>query len=472
MKITLRKLIARKEVYQLLNSMITHQGLNCCIKDLDGKVLVGNNNIRGGVTHDITVEERPVGYLVGDQSSLCLLTFVDYLVNDELARRALGSEVLDKYKKISLLYDISQTINSGQPLVTTAENILKGAQKLIASSAGSIMLINNKTNVLEVIAAFGEKNSENIELKHGIGIAGHVLQSGKIELVNDVSSDPRFIKGNNNSVAGLICAPLKIKDKVIGVFNMSRVEPVIYTAEDMKIFSIVSSQASMALENSVWHQYKEDTDKIKDNLGQYISPQIFKAIANPGSNDSLKPTKENVTILFADIRNFSGICEELPPEEIVKYLNEYFRHMTEIIFKNGGVVNKFVGDMVVSIFGAPTRYVDNEKRAVETAIRMQQRIESIDTEYIRERFTIGIGISSGEVIVGNIGSPKHMDYTAIGDDVNVADRLQSLAKPGQILVTRSVYEVTKRTFEFRNYQSIYVKGKKIPVEVFEVQYGK
>ncbi|MEK6623312.1 MAG: adenylate/guanylate cyclase domain-containing protein, partial [Planctomycetota bacterium] len=160
----------------------------------------------------------------------------------------------------------------------------------------------------------------------------------------------------------------------------------------------------------------------------------------------------------------------LMPEETVAYLNEYFTQMVEIIFNHNGTVNKFVGDMIVAIFGAPTRCGDSKKQAVKTAIMMQRSLSEIKNEWIRENFNTGIGISAGEVVVGNIGSPQHMDYTAIGDEVNIAERLEALAQGKQILVDRNVYEATKDAFEFKDLGSFTVKGKKKKVDVFEVVY--
>jgi adenylate cyclase len=144
--------------------------------------------------------------------------------------------------------------------------------------------------------------------------------------------------------------------------------------------------------------------------------------------------------------------------------------MVEIIFNHGGTVNKFIGDAIVTLFGAPTNLDKNEKRAIETAVKMQKCLKEIPVSWIRENFNTGIGINSGVVVVGNIGSPQHMDYTAIGDEVNIAERLQSIAKGGQILTARNVYDITKDTFEFKSAGSINVKGKKKPIEVFEVVY--
>jgi adenylate cyclase len=126
--------------------------------------------------------------------------------------------------------------------------------------------------------------------------------------------------------------------------------------------------------------------------------------------------------------------------------------------------------MIVAMFGAPSAIADREYWAIAAAINMQKRIKNLPIEWIRENFITGIGISSGEVIVGNIGSPQHMDYTAIGDEMNIASRLQGLAKGGQILVTRSVYEATHNHFQFREFGTLPVKGKKNLVEIFEVIY--
>jgi class 3 adenylate cyclase len=144
--------------------------------------------------------------------------------------------------------------------------------------------------------------------------------------------------------------------------------------------------------------------------------------------------------------------------------------MVEVIFRNGGTVNKFVGDMIVAMFGAPSRLVDSERRSIETAIEMQNRLKTIPVPWIKKNFITGIGISSGEVVVGNVGSPQHMDYTAIGDKVNIASRLQSMAKGEQILVSGKIYEATQNYFEFKKVGLVQVKGKKNPIEVFEVVY--
>ncbi len=201
-----------------------------------------------------------------------------------------------------------------------------------------------------------------------------------------------------------------------------------------------------------------------------ISPQVAQAVINDAGQVSLSTSKRRIAMLFSDIRNFTTKCEELEPEQLVAYLNDYFTQMVDVIFTNQGTVNKFVGDMIVAMFGAPSVIADREYWAITAAINMQKRIKELPIDWIRENFITGIGISSGDVIVGNIGSPQHMDYTAIGDEMNIASRLQGLAQGGQILVTRGVYDATKASFQFREFGTLPIKGKKNLVEIFEVIY--
>jgi adenylate cyclase len=264
--------------------------------------------------------------------------------------------------------------------------------------------------------------------------------------------------------------PLQTKDRVIGVINLSNDVSINYTAADLKLCTALTSQAASAIENALLHENKLRQERIKSNLERYVSTQLVEAILDAKEDISFAPAKRNITILFSDIRNFTTKCEELAPEVIVEYLNEYFTHMAGIIFNNRGTVNKFVGDMIVAMFGAPSRLIDSERRAIETAIAMQNQIKIIPVPWIRNNFMTGIGISCGEVVVGNIGSPHHMDYTAIGDKVNIAFRLQSMAKEEQILVSRSIYDATQNLFEFKEVGLVQVKGKKHPIEVFEVVY--
>ncbi|MBD2046432.1 GAF domain-containing protein [Coleofasciculus sp. FACHB-64] len=467
--ISLKKLISKKEISSLIANLIETVDSSVSIIDVNGSLLIGDGIFSSPNKFPIQLSEEVIGWVFGGDKASSLASLLTYIAGKEVEKKTLAREVLDRYKEINLLYNISGKLSACLDLKEIAKLVIDEARRLIKTTNASAMLLNEKTGKLEIIAAFGQEYQHKTTLFPGEGIAGSVFHLGNAEIVNDVESDSRFITGNNK-IKSLICAPLKTQNVVLGVLNLSSDELVNYTAQDLKLFTALASQAAAAIENALLHENKLREARIKSNLERYVPAQVVEAILDPQEDISLVPAKKDISILFSDIRNFTTKCEELAPEAIVEYLNEYFTHMVEVIFSHGGTVNKFVGDMIVAMFGAPSTLVDSERRAIETAIEMQKRIKTIPVAWIRDNFLTGIGISSGEVVVGNVGSPQHMDYTAIGDKVNIASRLQSMAKGEQILVSRSIYESTKHLFEFKEIGSVQVKGKKEAVEVFEVLY--
>lgn len=467
-QISLKKLILKKEILSILDSLKQALSTTISIQDVAGNLLVGDE-INNSSKYPVTVQGEIIGWVTGDEKASMIADLLSYLANEELEKKALARETLERYKEINLLYNISAKLTACLDVNQVAKLVLDEATRLIQATSASAMLLNEKTGKLEIISAVGQAYQSKLTLFPGKGIAGSVFLTGRAEIVNDVESDTRFIV-DVNRVKSLICVPLKTQNAALGVLNISSEEPVNYTAKDLKLFTALASVAASAIENAILHENKLKEELIKSNLERYVSTQVVQAILDTNGNVSLASAKRDIAILFSDIRNFTTKCEELAPEAIVEYLNEYFTHMVDVIFSHGGTVNKFVGDMIVAMFGAPSQQIDNERLAIETAIEMQKRIKTIPVTWIRQNFITGIGISSGEVVVGNVGSPQHMDYTAIGDEVNIASRLQSIAKGEQILVSRSIYEATQHQFEFKEVGRVEVKGKKKAIEVFEVIY--
>lgn len=468
MKISLRKLID-KEVSSILNDIIDAIGTPISIHDAGGSFLIGYDTADEADRYPVELSGNVIGWVRGGKKANPVATLLSYLASKEFEKKAIARETLDRYKEINILYNISERISASLDLKEVARLVIDEASRSIEGNSASVMLLNEETGTLEIVSALSKEYDEDNTVIRYEDIARTVLRNGRAVIVNDISNDPRYAKGADNSTS-LICVPLKTKDRVIGVINISSGDQTDYAAADLKLLSTLASHAASAIENAVLHEKRIKEERIKSNLERYVASQVVKAIMDAKGDISLKSEKRNIAILFSDIRNFTSTCESLAPEEIVGYLNEYFTHMVEVIFSHEGTVNKFVGDMIVALFGAPSRLADNERQAIEAAIEMQERIRSIPNTWIKNNFDTGIGINSGEVVVGNIGSPRHMDYTAIGDEVNVASRLQSIAKGGQILVSRSVYDVTYNTFRFRGFGRVKVKGKKRPVEVFEVIY--
>jgi adenylate cyclase len=177
------------------------------------------------------------------------------------------------------------------------------------------------------------------------------------------------------------------------------------------------------------------------------------------------------TVLFADIRGFTSMSESYEPQIVVDALNEYFERMVEIVFRYEGTLDKFIGDEMMVLFGSPVAHEDDPLRAVRSALEMQQALDGINARHEAEGlppFKVGIGINTGEVVAGYIGSSQALEYTVIGDPVNTGSRLCALAKGGQILVSEGTREKLGDHFELEELAKEKVKGKAQPIRVFEV----
>jgi len=226
---------------------------------------------------------------------------------------------------------------------------------------------------------------------------------------------------------------------------------------------------------SAFNKMAEDLalkEKIKDSFGRYVTPEIVDLIlANP-DNQWMKGSEVEATVLFVDIRGFTTLSEDKEPESIVELLNDYFARVTDIVVKHGGHINKFVGDGAMAVFGTPVPTPQHAEAAVMAALDIQEEIARLDREKKMEDVAIqvGIGVNSGAMVAGNLGSQRKMEYTVIGDNVNVASRLTSRAKAGEILISRQTYELIKNksSLKIEKRRIASVKGRKMKIAIFNV----
>ena len=449
---------------------------NFCILDSAGDIAFGEDTSDANpvnlVEHDINYNDTLVGVVRGNDKGKVVAAIIANLMGQEDDKKTILNETLERYKEITLLHDLAERLTRSLNPGKIGETVVQEIKNTLTCNNALVMLLNEESNTLKVLSSANPENA-NVIVKLGKrrGIGGSILKTGNAEIINDVENDERN-KNNVYEEKSMMCAPLKVQDKIFGLVQVSTNEPHIYSSGDLKLFTTISAQASYALENALLHKSKSEEDRIKQNLQRYVSAQLVSAIIDSEDEHLLDPKKQNITVLFSDIRNFTRSCERLEPEIMVNYLNQYFTAMAEKIFEHQGTINKFVGDMVVALFGAPAQLPHNERQAVEAAITMQECLRVFPDEWIKSNFHTGIGINNGDMIVGNVGSNQHQDYTAIGDPVNVASRLQSMARGGQILVTESIYQKTRKNFEYRKFdQVVSLKGRDEPVQVFEVIYN-
>jgi len=298
-------------------------------------------------------------------------------------------------------------------------------------------------------------------------------------LSQDAAADEQFAGVDSivsQGVRSTICAPLLTESGVHGALYADRLDPFsAFKPDDLELVSAVAAQTAIAVENVRAHERLAREEVARANYSRFLPEYVVTQMLENPDSFKLGGVLQTITILFADIRGFTRISEHAPPEKIVQLLNRYFSAMTDIIFAHGGTLDKYLGDGLMALFGAPTVTPNDASNALSTAVAMQRRLIGINLELREEGFPeigIGIGLHTGEVTVGYIGSERRSEYTAIGDTVNTASRLESNAQGGQILVSEVTAKAARSRYTLTPREPISVKNREQPVPLFEVEWQK
>ena len=386
------------------------------------------------------------------------------------------------YSRLKALYRSTNMIVSHFDLEDRLRAILKITIQLMECDRGYIMLYEKGT---------GQDDSLSIRVSHQIdedapeglpsmSIAQEVADTGKTKKIDnildiDTLKDKKSIQAHN--IISAICSPIRFEKQIIGVMyvdNISR--PYHYTQEDLTIFEILANQTAVVVEDGrLFERYKTE-ERLRLNFERYFSPQIVSEIMSNKGILQLGGVRKEVSVLFADIRDFTSIAEDSEPQVLIDSLNEYFNRMLEAIFNHEGCIDKFYGDGLLAFFGAPIEDEKHTLKVYRTAREMQEKVAEYN-QYARENglipFSIGIGICSGPAIIGNIGSEHHIEYTVVGDTVNVASRLSGEARGGEILISENtleglgLYGIPHDTFKYLGEQAL--KGREKTIKVYTVQ---
>lgn len=301
-QIRFKKLLAKQEVVKILNQGIKDIGTTIGIQDQQGNLLWGEIPKNPSMRYPIAIGDEILGWVVSQREVSSISSLLSYLAKQELEKRQMASELLQKYKEINLLYNLSEKITTSLELSVVAELVISETRRLFKTTNASIMLLNEERNVLEIISTFGTAKTLNSKVSFNLdeGLAGSVFQTGKPELINNASCDPRFIPGNN-PVSSLMCVPLKFQERVIGVLNVSNEEPIDYTAEDLKILTTLASQAVSVIENAIRHksQLQEAMAHAELEKGRQIQRDFLP-------NKILQPPNWEIAACFYPARKVAG----------------------------------------------------------------------------------------------------------------------------------------------------------------------
>jgi adenylate cyclase len=262
---------------------------------------------------------------------------------------------------------------------------------------------------------------------------------------------------------------------LFGILYVDNLEkPQAFTQDEWNVFALVAAQAGAAIDTLYAHEQIAKQVSQRAALERFLSPEVVEMVSNNPEGVRLGGINQKVSIMFADIRGFTTLSEKMEPEKVVEILNNYFTHVTDIIFDHGGTLDKYLGDGVMALFGAPLSKGNDAENAVRAAQAIQRLVIELNRDAgAREwpEFGVGIGINSGIVTAGNIGSPRRIDYTVIGDTVNTASRLMSNAPAGKIIISQATAaDLTPTKFILTPLSPLTVKGKSEPIQVFRVDW--
>ncbi len=269
----------------------------------------------------------------------------------------------------------------------------------------------------------------------------------------------------------------KIGKEIIGTFHIASTKKRLFNYKIQSSIDFILPALSNILQEAIRnYELTQQESKLRAAFSKFVPEEVISDFLSSGENQELKNQNEkrNVVVLMCDIRNFTSISEINKPENVVNFLNSYFTHMVNIVKKYGGTVDKFIGDAIMVLFGAPISYNDNAKRAVQAAIEMYSQLDSIPVNQLKFpegiKLDIGIGIHYGDVIVGQIGSADKTNYTVIGDTVNLASRLEGLTKlyGAKVVISQAVRDELDASVHMLLLDSVKVKGKKEAVFVYRV----
>lgn len=382
-------------------------------------------------------------------------------------------------KLLKLLLGVGKTLSS----VLTKEEVMQRVMELVFQmenvERGFVMLSDGRKGFKPAVLLYKDETlkSEARSVVLSKTLIDRVTTERLPLLIHDVAGDERFAASESLRMSGIrsaMCAPLIYKDRVFGLFYVDCLtKPYAFSKEELGIFSVVAAEAAISFDNAQSHEELALRVVERKALERFLSSAIVERILASPDQIHLGGENQEATILFADIRSFTRMAEKMEPQRVVELLNEYFTEMTDLIFENGGTLDKYLGDGIMALFGAPIARPDDTLRSAKTAVEMQRAMVRLNEEWQargQPAMQAGIGINTGAVTAGNIGSTKRMDYTVIGDAVNLASRLCAKAAGGQILVSESSYRLLAGEMPARKLDPMLVKGKAAPVEVYEIMW--
>lgn len=440
------------------------------------------------IPQGINYDDNPLGHtqvqisvneLIGRQSDLSIESQV-----------ATPDEVKDlrrKAKILELLFEMSKTLGT----VFDLEKIFEKATDLIFRGTPAdrvVALLADETvdgkildySLTQIGAKTRDESIEKLTEKLTVSrtITQKVMRDRVAILSQDAKTDEQFHGAESivsQGVRSTICAPLITQSNVHGVLYADRLDPfAAFTPDHLALISAVAAQTAVTVETVKAHKRLAREEVARANYSRFMPEYVVQQLLENPDSFRLGGANQTITVLFADIRGFTAFSENENPERVVGLLNLYFSAMSEVIFAHGGTLDKYIGDGLMALFGAPTATPVDAVNAVKAAVAMQKRLLTLNVELIAKGFSpiaMGVGLHTGEATIGYIGSEQRSEYTAIGDTVNLAARLESNSGGGEILISGATAQAAGNIFPVVKRDPLAVKNRLQPVDLFEIRWN-
>lgn len=379
------------------------------------------------------------------------------------------------YERLKVAFDLFTGVGLETDLEVLGQTILRKIRGVLPSDSAVIMLRDASiSDDLVALASWSERN-QPVQIPRAI--VERVLQTKSGLLTSDAQVDSQLRRSETivgARIRSALCVPLVARNDVLGVIHLSSTSLAgAYGKKDLELLRAIAQPAALAVANARLRRKIEEEAATRAELSRFLSP----ALVEKAVNNELDLTKTGdlvqATVLFSDIRGFTTISDGARPEHIVSMLNEYFDAMVEVVFDHGGTLDKFLGDGMMAVWGTPVQAPDDAVRAVQAANAMRRALRDVVNTMRSARdeppLSVGYGIATGRVVAGAMGARRRLDFTVIGDTVNLSSRLCGQARPGQILVDEPTHQIMSAAgLRATALEARQIKGVARPVPVFDV----
>ncbi|MDX1991072.1 MAG: adenylate/guanylate cyclase domain-containing protein [bacterium] len=377
-----------------------------------------------------------------------------------------------RLQELNVLYSLGKNVTALLDMQQLLPRVVDAAVQITHAEQGHLYLLENGRLICraqkKVKAARAQ--FENLEAKDPVAL--HVVNTGQA-----ISIDPEHAT-NNRTLPGTPLAasytPLMIAGELVGVLGVENVSPraTAFSHHESSLLSVLGDYAAIAIANSRNYEAlrvakERETSHLRGTFERFVPPSVVERVINQPDSLKLGGKRQEISVLFADIRGYTAWSENAPPEQVVEVLNHYLSMAAEVILSWEGTLDKFFGDGLMAIFNAPDSQADHVHRAADAALALMKAANEVNSLY-GHRLSYSIGVHVGEAVVGYIGTDRAVNYTAIGDVVNLAKRLQEYAAPGQILVEEATIRRLGNMAQARPLGELKVKGRKQTAFAYEL----